>query len=241
MEEKVEILRKVSSMKKILIVEDDCMLNNTLSGMLTKRGFDVGSAYTAKEAFQKIRVNSYSLIILDVNLGDANGFVIFNQLKELSKSAIIFMTANDLENDILQGYDLGADDYVTKPFSFYVIQKKIIAIMNRLREKENEKIFDDGHFFINLSNYETMIDKKKISFTPLEIRVLEYFITNSNRILSRNQILENVWDIDEKFVDESSLNAIVSRIRSKIETKDFKYFKTIYGVGYIWIGNKCEG
>ena len=112
-------------MHRILIIEDDFSLNNTLAYNLRTAGYTVDSAYNAKEDFEYLKQYHYILLILDINLPDGNGFELYSELKEKSNASIIFLTANDLENDIVKGFDLGADDYISKPFSPVVLQKKI--------------------------------------------------------------------------------------------------------------------
>lgn len=136
-------------MQRILIIEDDFSLNRTLAYSLQSSNYLVDSAYTLKEAIEYLKNNTYLLLILDVNLPDGSGFKDLYKLKEYSDASIIYLTANDLEKDIIQGYDLGADDYITKPFSLPILQKKISALTKRLKEKQVETIFDDGVLYIS--------------------------------------------------------------------------------------------
>ena len=223
-------------MKKILIIEDDYQLNNTLAYTLRASGYTIDSAYNAKEAFSFIKIYSYILIILDINLPDGNGFDLYKSLKDISDSSVIFLTANDLEQDVIKGFDLGADDYITKPFSLNILQRKITALIKRLCEKQEEFIFNDGFLSINFSKNEFAIKGQPIDFTPLESKILNYFILNKKHILKRDQILNDLWDVEGNFVGDTSLNAIISRIRKKIEIDGHHYIKTIYGTGYMWIG-----
>ena len=126
------------TMHRILIIEDDFSLNNTLAYNLRTAGYTVDSAYNAKEAFKYLKQYHYILLILDINLPDGNGFELYSELKEKSNASIIFLTANDLENDIVKGFDLGADDYITKPFSPVVLQKKIAVLTKYITEKQKE-------------------------------------------------------------------------------------------------------
>lgn len=224
-------------MQRILIIEDDFSLNRTLAYSLQSSNYLVDSAYTLKEAVEYIKNNTYLLLILDVNLPDGNGFKDLYKLKEYSDASIIYLTANDLEKDIIQGYDLGADDYITKPFSLPILQKKISALTKRLREKQVETIFNDGVLYINFSTLKTYVNNIEIDISPLEYRILDYLIANKGHILKRNQLLTHLWDCNENFVEDASLNTAISRLRKKIEKNGHRYIKTIYGTGYMWIGD----
>ena len=225
-------------MQRILIIEDDFSLNRTLAYSLQSSNYLVDSAYTLKEAIEYLKNTTYLLLILDVNLPDGSGFKDLYKLKEYSDASIIYLTANDLEKDIIQGYDLGADDYITKPFSLPILQKKIFALTKRLKEKQVETIFDDGVLYINFSTLKTYVNNIEIDISPLEYRILDYLITNKGHILKRNQLLTHLWDCNENFVEDASLNTAISRLRKKIEKNGHRYIKTIYGTGYMWIGDE---
>lgn len=223
-------------MKSILIIEDDFALNNALAHKLRLAGYKVDSAFNAAQSFSYLKNQSYALLILDINLPDGSGFELYPDLKANSNASIIFLTANDLEADMLKGFDLGADDYITKPFSPSVLERKITVLFKRMKEKYHESIFSDGYLHINFSACAATVEKVEIQFTPLEFQVLEYFIMNKKHILRREQLLNHLWDSEGNFVGETSLNAVISRIRKKIETPNHRYIKTIYGTGYMWIG-----
>lgn len=225
-------------MQRILIIEDDFSLNRTLAYSLQSSNYLVDSAYTLKEAVEYLKNNTYLLLILDVNLPDGDGFKDLYKLKEYSDASIIYLTANDLEKDIIQGYDLGADDYITKPFSLPILQKKISALTKRLKEKQVETIFDDGVLYINFSTLKSYVNNIEIDISPLEYRILDYLIANKGHILKRNQLLTHLWDCNENFIEDASLNTAISRLRKKIEKNGHRYIKTIYGTGYMWIGDE---
>lgn len=224
-------------MHRILIIEDDFSLNNTLAYNLRTAGYTVDSAYNAKEAFEYLKQYHYILLILDINLPDGNRFELYSELKEKSTASIIFLTANDLENDIVKGFDLGADDYITKPFSPVVLQKKIAVLTKYITEKQKETVYEDGNLCINFSQMTATLDKVPLELSPLEYRILQYFIVNKKHILKRDQLLEHLWDFSENFVGDTSLNTAISRLRKKIEASGHRYIKTIYGTGYMWIGD----
>lgn len=222
---------------RILVVEDDRLLNNTLSYNLMAAGYSVDSAATKAAAAKFCAGQDYGLIILDVNLPDGSGFDFCKEVKECRpETAVIFLTARDMESDQLRGYELGADDYVTKPFPMSVFQKKVAALLTRIAKQSGDDCYDDGNLYIDFSEMKAAIAGQTISFTPLEYRLLKVLTINTNIVMTRRKLLEKLWDIDENFVDEHALTSAVSRIRSKIEIGNFQYIKTVYGMGYMWIG-----
>lgn len=229
-------------MKHILIVEDDDLLNKTLGYNLTSDGYAITSALTKKAALNCLTDKKYDLILLDVNLPDGNGIDLCQMIKPVHKqTAIIFLTANDKESDLLKGYEAGAFDYITKPFSIIALQKKIKALFTFLKDTGDKPafdIFDNGNLKINFSEQTASLKGKPLAFTPMEYRTLHIFVKNSKQVLTRKQLLERLWDIDEKYVDEHTLTTTISRIRKKIEICGAKYIKTIYSMGYQWIGGE---
>lgn len=225
-------------MKQILIVEDDALLNNTLSYNLKSDGFTVISAYNASEGQKQMESDSFDLIVLDINLPDGNGFDLCKQIKSKSDIPVIFLTANDMESDMIKGFEFGADDYVTKPFPINVFQKKIAALLNRIEKQPQHFLYNDEHLSINFSELSAKLDNKTIFFTPMEYRTLKILVSNPNCVLTRQTLLERLWDIDRNIVDEHTLTSMISRIRSKIEINRVQYIKTVYGMGYIWVGGK---
>lgn len=223
-------------MKRILIIEDDITLNKTLSLNLQKN-YLLESAYDIKSAFLKINRSNFDLLILDVVLPDGDGFSFCRSLKQRcnSNAAIIFLTANDVEMDIINAYNLGADDYITKPFSFAILEKKINAIINRTGKLIQERKYFDSHLQLNFDSLIAYVENKRVDFTPLEFKLLELLTNNAGHIVVRQRILDILWDKRGNYVDESSLNSIICRIRNKIDSKDHHYIKTIYGTGYMWI------
>ena len=222
---------------RLLVVEDDRLLNNTLCYNLTAAGYEVDAALTQSAAEQFCRKQEYDLIVLDVNLPDGNGFDLCRDIKiRRPDTAVIFLTANDMESDMLKGYELGADDYVTKPFPISVFQKKVSALLARIWKQSGGDFYDDGSLFINFTEMTAARGGESISFTPMEYRLLKVLTKNPKVVLTRQVLLEKLWDIDGNFVDEHALTSAVSRVRNKIEDPDHTYIKTVYGMGYMWIG-----
>ena len=222
---------------RLLVVEDDRLLNNTLCYNLSVSGYAVDSAMTMAEAVRFFETQDYDLIVLDVNLPDGNGFDFCKQIKERRPdTAVIFLTANDMESDMLKGFELGADDYVTKPFPISVFRKKVSVLLGRIQKQTGGDRYTNGTLSINFSELTAELSGSPITFTPLEYRLLKVLVRNPKIVLTRQVLLEKLWDVDENFVDEHTLTVTISRIRSKIEVDGLQYIKTVYGMGYMWIG-----
>ena len=222
---------------RILVVEDDQLLNNTLCYNLNTMGYIVDAALSKQVAENFIKKQDYDLIVLDINLPDGNGYDFCREAKERHlDTAVIFLTANDMESDMLRGYELGADDYVTKPFHMSVFQKKLVVLLNRIAKPSGGDCYDDGILFIDFSEMTATVSGEGVVLTPLECRLLKVLTRNPKVVLTRQVLLEKLWDIDSNFVDEHALTSAVSRVRNKIETDGQQYIKTVYGMGYMWIG-----
>ncbi len=226
-------------MKKILLVEDDRTLSETLTRHLDQNGYHTTWAYTKEDAVTKIRNLKFDLILLDITLPDGNGFAVCEEIRQISiDTRIIFLTAKDLENDIIKGYNMGADDYVTKPFSLPVLLKKIAAVTNRMEKEFSGVIYSDSYLRIDFAALTAYAADEPIELTPLEFKFLELLVKNPGHIVTREKILDVVWDRRGNYVEETSLNSMVSRIRGKIDSADHRYIKTVYGTGYMWIADE---
>ena len=218
-------------MKQILIVEDDTTMNKMLSNILLAEGYQVASAYTVTEAQNCFRSAAYDLAILDINLPDGSGYEVCKAIKKNSHTAVIFLTANDLERDMIKGYELGAADYITKPFNIKIVLKKIQVVLDRgSQNQENRLRIKDL-----MIDFDNRVLKKRdtiIYLTPTEFDLLNIFVKHKNTVLTRDVLLEKLWDSKNNFVDEHTLTLNISRLRSKLDDENNKYIKTIYGVGY---------
>lgn len=227
-------------MKRILIVEDDNLLNKTLAYNLTSDGYDITSALNARTAADKLAVSEYDLVLLDINLQDGNGYDLCKLIKpEHPDTMVIFLTANDQESDQIRGYEVGAVDYITKPFSIGALQRKISAMFAMLEHHRPAKdIYDDGKLFLDFSAQTASLNGKPLTLSPMEFKVLNLFRKNPKQVLTRGHLLEKLWDVDENYVDEHTLTTTISRIRRKIEADGGTYIKTVYGMGYQWMGGE---
>lgn len=225
-------------MERILVVEDDKILNMTLTYNLKSAGYDVDSAMNVLEAKNKIEERQYALAVLDVNLPDGDGYEVCRAVKEKQNTAIIFVTAQDMESDMLKGYECGADDYVTKPFSVAVFQKKVAAILSRTEKKTMPDVFEDGFLSVDFEKNSCAVAQKATTLTPKEWRLLKIFAKSKKQLLTRQILLEKMWDLDGNFVDDHTLTTTLSGLRKKIETKEYTYIRTVYGMGYMWTGGE---
>lgn len=222
---------------KLLVVEDDTLLTSMLRYHLSAAGYLVDTALTKASAADCCEKQDYDLVVLDVNLPDGDGFAFCRELKQRRPdTAVIFLTAHDLESDMLRGYELGADDYVTKPFPIRVFLKKVAAVLSRIQTPSAGDCYNDGNLSIQFTQMSATLLGQPISFTPLEYRLLNVLTKNPKIVLTRRVLLEKLWDADGNFVEEHALTSAVSRIRNKIEKNGTQYIKTVYGMGYIWIG-----
>ena len=227
-------------MKRILLVEDDALLNKTLAYNLSSDGWEVTPALNARTAASLLAGTEYDLVLLDINLPDGNGYDLCRLVKpEHPDTVVIFLTANDQERDQLRGYEAGAVDYITKPFSIEALQRKIRAMFAMLEHHRPAKdLYDDGRLFLDFSEQSAALNGKPVTLSSMEYKMLYLFCKNPRQVLTRQRLLERLWDVDEKFVDEHTLTTSISRIRGKIEAEGDTYIKTIYGIGYQWTGGE---
>lgn len=226
-------------MDRILVVEDDKILNKTLTYNLKSAGYEVDSVQRTADAKRKIQEQQYQLFVLDVNLPDGNGYEVCKCAKQAqAQAAVIFVTAQDMESDMLRGYEFGADDYVTKPFSVAVFQKKVAAILSRMGKEMKSNIFEDGYLRADFSQLRCTAGVKSIMLSPKEWKLLRIFTESKKQLLTRQVLLEKLWDIDGNFIDDHTLTTTLSALRKKIEDKEHSYIQTVYGMGYMWTGGE---
>lgn len=221
--------------KKILVVEDDLELNQSICYMLDKEGYEVSAAHSLAKAWEIYEESGADLVLLDVNLPDGEGFDFCRRIREKASVPVLFLTARDLEEDALRGYELGAEDYVTKPFSMKILMKKIGVILKR-SEEDRGMVFDDGFLRIDLTRARAEKRGEECPVTPTEFRILQEFLAHKGQLLTYQVLLDRLWDGGSQFVDKHALAVNINRLRNKIEDEEHRYISNVYGMGYQWLG-----
>lgn len=224
-------------MKRILLVEDDLSLINGLSFAIKKQGYELDIAHTRSEADSLWDYKKYKLVILDVSLPDGSGFDICQMIRQTSKVPIMFLTAMDEETDIIMGLDMGGDDYITKPFKLAVFLSRLNALLRRSENFDTPTTeLNSNDICVQLLKGEVYKAGKLLELTASEYRLLCYFMKNPNQVLSSEQILGQLWDCNESYVDNNSLTVYIRRLRKKIEDNpgEPKCIITVRGMGYKW-------
>lgn len=220
------------------MVEDDAMLNSGLCYNLELDEYKAVPVHNAAIAMEQIKSETFDLIILDVSLPDGDGFELCKKVKAIRDIPVVFLTARDLEADVMEGFDLGADDYITKPFNINIFRKKVAAVLKRAKRSQNQGLYEYGDLVIDFDKLTAAVRDEPVILTPTEYKILKIFTSNPDILLTRQVLLEKLCDVDANFVDEHALTVNINWLRSKIETGDRKYIRTVYGMGYIWAGDK---
>ncbi len=210
---------------KLLLIEDDIDITNNLKLLLKENNYEFDNAYNITEGINKLS-NNYDLIILDVSLPDGNGFSFYkNHLLE-KNIPVVFLTAKDDEDDIVNGLELGAEDYITKPFS----SKELLARIKRiLLKKEKNKIIEIDNIKFDLEKMKVTKNNKEVKLTSLELKILYLFFTNLNRVITRESIIENIWNWTGNDVNDNTVTVYLKRIREKLGDN---IIITVKGIGY---------
>ena len=227
-------------MNKILLLEDDASLIDGLSYSLKKNGFDVTVVRTVREAFNVLHeISKFDLLMLDVTLPDGTGFEVCEKVREQDTHIpIIFLTASDEEVSVIRGLDSGGDDYITKPFKLGELCSRIRALLRRsgTTVQNNPTLIKCGDITIDLMGSRALLRGQQLDLTITEYRLLCLLVQNTNQTLTRNTILERLWDSSGDFVDDNTLSVYVRRLREKIEKDPFhpEHLITVRGFGYQW-------
>lgn len=217
-------------MNTILLLEDDANLNRGISLKLTKEGYDVRSAFTIKEAKELFNTYSPDLIISDITLPDGSGLDFYADIRSKSNVFLLFLTAMDSEVDMVNGYDMGADDYITKPFSLMVLVSKVHAFMRRADSAPRTRI-RSGEITVSYTEMKAYRVQEPLPLSKKELQLLVLFMENARQVLTKDQILEHVWDTDGQFVDDNTVPVNISRLKGKLGGS---YIQNVRGIGYIW-------
>lgn len=224
-------------MSRILLLEDDLSLINGLSFAFRKQGFELDVARTLREADVLWTEGSYDLLVLDVYLPDGTGFEFCKKVRRSSKVPIIFLTASDEEVSIIMGLDMGGDDYITKPFKLGVLISRIHALLRRARDFQSTDIeLQSNGIRICLLQGQVFKREQPLDLTAAEYKLLCLFMKNPNIILTKEQILDKLWDCEGNYIDSSTLTVYMRRLRMKIEDNpsEPQMLLTVRGMGYKW-------
>ncbi|MCM1467450.1 MAG: response regulator transcription factor [Alistipes sp.] len=221
-------------MKRIGIVEDDRGLNGGIVLALKNDEYDFVQTYSIGEA-EKLDWNNLDLLILDVNLPDGNGFDLLRKIRQNYELPVILLTANDTEMDEVRGLQLGADDYITKPFSLMVLRARIETVLKRRGSVESH-LFENDVFRFDFDKLVFRKNDQSVELSRTEQKLLKVLIDNRGRKLTRTMLIDAVWTDGAEFVDENALSVSIKRLRDKLEENPAKpeYIQTVYGIGYIW-------
>lgn len=221
-------------MNKILLIEDEEAIRIGLKYCLEQEKFAVYESENGSKSLEILKENNNNidLILLDINLPDINGFDLFEQIKKYNIPTI-FLTANDLEVSIVKGLDMGAYDYITKPFKTRELISRINSVI-RISKKSNDNLIKIDNLIIDLNQAKVLKNNKDVFLTALEYKILLILATNPNIVFSRDQVLANIWDVNEEYVNDNTLTVYIKRIREKIEDdiNNPKIVKTVRGLGY---------
>lgn len=219
-------------MTKILLVEDDGQIASYLGELLRAEGFDTQIAGSKKEAGECLLIQAFDLVFLDVSLPDGNGFSICAEIKREYEIPVIFLTASGDEYSVVAGLDMGADDYIAKPFRPRELISRIRSVLRRC--KKEQRILSCGDLKVNVSSATVTKGEKELFLSALEYRLLLLLLQNKGQILTRNQLLEEIWDASGEYVNDNTLSVYMKRLREKIEEnpQSPRLLHTIRGIGY---------
>ena len=219
----------------IFLLEDDSAIGIGLSYSLKNEGYGVTVAKTVKEALKVIKEKSFSLYILDLTLPDGSGYDVCTEIKKSGDLPVIFLTAYDDEVNVIMGLELGADDYISKPFRVKELLARIKTVLRRYNKDTADGIINIGNIKINTNEAKVYKNSQEIILTAMEYRLLLTFINNRGIVLTRQKLLEDIWDVAGDFGNDKTLTVYIKRLRDKIEEDPANpsVIKTVRGLGYI--------
>lgn len=221
-------------MAKILLLEDDQNLNKGIKIALEKDDHTVVAAHNFFEGVTAYCKEQFDLFLLDINLPDGNGLQLCQRIREKEATPIIFLTAKDTEEEMLQGFTAGCDDYIAKPFSIEVLRRKVGIVLRNREAKAGKSTFTYKDLTVDFDRMTVCRGETECRLTATEYKLLEYLIKNKGRVLTRDMILSFIFDADGNFVDNNTLNVYIKRLRQKVESdpKNPEYIVTVFGIGY---------
>lgn len=219
----------------IFLLEDDDAIAMGLSYSLENEGYTVTVAKSVSQAFEIINKKNFSMYLLDLTLPDGSGYSVCKRIKEIGDFPVIFLTAYDDEVNVVMGFELGADDYITKPFRLKELLVRIKSVFRRYNNDSGDGKIKVKDLVVNTNEAKVYKNGNEIVLTAMEYRLLLILLNNRGCVLSRTQLLENIWDVAGDFVEDNTLTVYIKRLRDKIEENptEPEYIKTIRGLGYI--------
>ncbi len=219
----------------LFVLEDDSAIALGLTYSLKNEGYNVTLAKSVSEAMEIIKNQKFSLYILDLTLPDGSGYDVCKEIKKIGDLPVIFLTAFDDEVNVVMGFEFGADDYISKPFRLKELLVRIKSVLRRYNKDSADGVIKIKELTINTNEAKVYKNGNEIVLTAMEYRLLLILLNNRGKVLSRTQLLENIWDIDGDFVEDNTLTVYIKRLRDKIEDEPTKpvYIKTVRGLGYV--------
>lgn len=219
----------------IFLLEDDDAIALGLCYSLQNEGYNVTLAKSVSEATDIVEQNDFALYILDLTLPDGSGYDVCKKIKSIGDRPVIFLTAYDDEVNVVMGFDLGADDYITKPFRLKELLVRIKSVLRRYNRTGDDATVKIKNITINTNEAKVYKNGEEIVLTAMEYRLLLILLNNRGKVLSRSQLLENIWDVEGDFVEDNTLTVYIKRLRDKIEedAASSQIIKTVRGLGYM--------
>ena len=221
-----------------LIIDDEKLLADSTAEYFNMFGVTAAAVYTAEECRAFFKDNSAALLLLDINLGDDSGFRLCRELREKTQIPILFISARTSDDDQIIALNIGGDDYIQKPYSLGVLLAKVKAVLKRYGQSHSTDVYDDGRLRVDLIAKTADVQDKTVKLTALEFKLLAYLIRNENKVVSKQELFDNVWE--DKFTGDGTLNVHIRKIREAIERDPGtpEYIITVWGDGYKFCGGK---
>lgn len=227
---------------RILIADDDKDIVNLIRDILEEEGLETESAHSGEEAVQNILAKSYDLIILDIMMPGMDGYEVCRKVRDITQVPIIFLSAKNKSMNKVLGFELGADDYITKPFDTFELAARVKAHLRRSKRNDEKKqsglegILRFKGLEINKNSYETFVEGIKVELSTREFQILSCLMENANIVLTREKIYESIWGFED-YGDINTVTVHIKKLREKVDKED-KHIKTIWGVGYKFVGER---
>lgn len=220
---------------RIFVLEDDEAIGIGLSYTLESEKYEVTLVKTVAEAKKTVENKEFDLYILDLTLPDGNGYEVCSLIKSKGDLPVIFLTAYDDEINVVTGFELGADDYISKPFRVRELLARVKSVLRRYSKDNADGIVKIGELSVNTAEARVLLRGEEVILTAMEYRLLLSFVNNRGTVLTRRKLLEEIWDVDGDFVNDNTLTVYIKRLRDKIENdpNDPQYIKTVRGMGYL--------